>query len=138
RAVWPSHGSRGEADEGVAGRVDLGAGFGRAAAVGGSAITPRRRAALAVTAARAVAAVQDHLDVDLRGKLAREIPVQVQLLAGHDEEVVAHDLVLSDPTPARQMDRRRASARPAARASRDSRRGLPPRLTGPPSSSSSS
>src|SRR5205807_4366291 len=73
----------GQADEGVAEGVDLGAVFGRAAAVGGSAITPRRRAALAVTAALAVAAVQDHLDVDLRGKLAREIPVQVQLLAGH-------------------------------------------------------
>src|SRR5260370_512907 len=81
----------GEADEGVAEGVDLAADFGLTAAVGSSAITPRRRAALAVNAALAVAAVQDHVDVGLGGELAREIPVEVQLLTGHDEEVVAHD-----------------------------------------------
>src|SRR2546428_508330 len=84
-------------------RVDLVADVRLAAPVRPPALAPRSQPALPVDAALAVAAVQDHLDVDLARKLAREVPVQVQLLAGNDEEVLTHDFLLSDRTPARQM-----------------------------------
>src|SRR5207245_656364 len=119
-------------------RVDLVADVRLAAPVRPPALAPRSQPALPVDAALAVAAVQDHLDVDLARKLAREVPVQVQLLAGNDEEVLAHDFFYPIGPRLVKWDRNRARARRAVRSSRDGRRGLPPRRTGPRSSSSSS
>src|SRR5437867_1610864 len=92
-----------QSNERVSEAVDLAADLRLAPALRPPALAPRSRPALPVDAALAVAAVEDHLDVDLARKLAREVPVQVQLLAGNDEEVLAHDFLLSDRTPARQM-----------------------------------
>jgi dihydrofolate synthase/folylpolyglutamate synthase len=62
----------------------------RAAGAQEVVVTGRANAALAV------AAVEDHVDVGLGGKLAREVTEEIELLSGHDEEVLAHGSVVAD------------------------------------------